>query len=56
MKIKFTIFIILVLNILCEEFPGLDVSKYQKEIDWTTVSQNNHFAIIRAGSEFGHLD
>ena len=56
MMFKFSIFIILVLNILCEEYPGIDVSKYQKEIDWTTVSKNNHFAIIRAGSGFGRID
>ena len=56
MKIKYTIFIIILLNIFSEEFPGIDVSKYQKEIDWTTVSQNNHFAIIRAGYGFGHID
>ena len=56
MKIKYAIFIIILLNIFSEEFPGIDVSKYQKEIDWTTVSQNIHFAIIRAGYGFGHID
>ena len=37
-------------------FKGIDVSTSQNNIDWTTVAKNNHFAIIRAGYGFGHID
>ena len=49
------ILFLLFLGISCV-FPGIDVSTYQNTIDWATVSQNNHFAIIRAGYGFGHID
>ena len=52
---KLILFSILFLAITCE-FPGIDVSTYQNDIDWVTVAQNNHFAIIRAGYGFGHID
>ena len=35
---------------------GIDVSTYQGSIDWSTVAQSKHFAIIRAGYGFGHID
>ena len=52
---KSVILFLLFLGISCV-FPGIDVSTYQNTIDWATVSQNNHFAIIRAGYGFGHID
>ena len=52
---KLISFIILIFGISCV-FQGIDVSTYQNNIDWTTVAQNNHFAIIRAGYGFGHID
>ena len=52
---KPVILFLLFLGISCV-FPGIDVSTYQNTIDWATVSQNNHFAIIRAGYGFGHID
>ena len=52
---KTILFIILILNISCI-YEGIDVSKYQNTIDWTTVAQNKYFAIIRAGYGFGHID
>ena len=52
---KPVILFLLFLDISCV-FPGIDVSTYQNTIDWATVSQNNHFAIIRAGYGFGHID
>ena len=30
-------------------FRGIDVSTWEKNIDWMTVAKNNYFAIIRAG-------
>ena len=55
MKIHPILFLLLFYIISCE-YPGIDVSKYQQVIDWATVSQNNYFAIIRAGYGFGHSD
>ena len=52
---KLISFVILIFGISCV-FQGIDVSTYQNNIDWTTVAQNNHFAIIRAGYGFGHID
>ena len=52
---KYLAFLLLFFGISCV-FPGIDVSKYQQVIDWPTVAQNNHFAIIRAGYGFGHPD
>ena len=49
------ILILLFFGISCV-FEGIDVSTYQNVIDWPTVAQNNHFAIIRAGYGFGHID
>ena len=37
-------------------YAGIDVSTYQGSINWSTVAKNNHFAIIRAGYGFGHID
>jgi GH25 family lysozyme M1 (1,4-beta-N-acetylmuramidase) len=37
-------------------FSGIDVSTYQNYITWPTVAQYKHFAIIRAGYGFGHID
>ena len=48
------ILILLFFGISCV-FEGIDVSTYQNVIDWPTVAQNNHFAIIRAGYGFGHI-
>ena len=52
---KFFIPILLFFGISCY-FRGIDVSTYQGYITWPTVAQNNHFAIIRAGYGFGHID
>ena len=52
---KSLILLALFLSISCE-FMGIDVSTYQNVIDWRTVAQHKHFAIIRAGYGFGHID
>ena len=52
---KLISFVTLIFGISCV-FHGIDVSTYQNNIDWTTVAKNNHFAIIRAGYGFGHID
>ena len=49
------ILLLLFIGISCE-FKGIDISTYQKRVDWTTVAQNNHFVIIRAGYGLGHID
>ena len=53
---KLILFISLLIAISCDEFPGIDVSTWQGDIDWPTVAQNNHFAIIRAGYGTGNID
>ena len=52
---KVYILLLLVFSAYCA-FTGIDVSTYQGNIAWGTVAQNNHFAIIRAGYGFGHID
>ena len=52
---KYIILLILFISISCE-FKGIDISTYQKTVDWSKVSQNNHFVIIRAGYGLGHID
>ena len=52
---KFYLLAILILGISCA-FQGLDVSTWQSYITWSTVAQNNHFAIIRAGYGLGNID
>ena len=52
---KSIILLILFISISCE-FKGIDISTYQKTVDWSKVSQNNHFVIIRAGYGLGHID
>ena len=52
---KSILFISLLIAISCE-MPGIDVSKYQGDIDWPTVAQNNYFTIIRAGFGAGNID
>ena len=37
-------------------YSGIDVSTWQKSIDWKTVAKNNHFAIIRAGYDTSGVD
>ena len=49
------ILLLLFIGISCE-FKGIDISTYQKSVDWATVAQNNHFVIIRAGYGLGHID
>ena len=39
----------LILGASCLELAGIDVSTYQKTIDWKTVAKTKKFAIIRAG-------
>ena len=39
----------LILGVSCLELAGIDVSTYQKNIDWKTVAKSKKFAIIRAG-------
>ena len=53
---KLILFISLLIVISCDEFPGIDVSKWDEDIDWPTVAQNNYFAIIRAGYGTGGSD
>ena len=52
---KIIILLLLFIAISCE-FAGVDVSAWDENIDWPTVAQNNHFAILRAGYGFGHID
>lgn len=52
---KSILLLALFISISCY-FQGIDVSTYQDNIDWYTVAENNHFAIIRAGYGFGHID
>ena len=52
---KSILLLALFISISCY-FQGIDVSTYQENVDWNTVAQNNHFAIIRAGYGFGHID
>ena len=52
---KICIFLLLIFSAY-SAFTGIDVSTYQGYITWPTVAQNNHFAIIRAGYGFGHID
>ena len=53
---KLIFLISLLIAISCDEFPGIDVSKWDEDIDWPTVAQNNYFAIIRAGYGTGGSD
>ena len=46
----------LILGASCLELAGIDVSKYQKNIDWKTVAKSKKFAIIRAGYGKGTID
>ena len=46
---KIFLFIFLTTFLNCEYFKGLDVSVYQREIDWNKIKQNFDFAIIRMG-------
>ena len=39
----------LFLGISCIPFAGIDVSAYEKTIDWKSVAKTKKFAIIRAG-------
>ena len=52
---KSILLLALFISISCY-FQGIDVSTYQENVDWNTVAQNNHVAIIRAGYGFGHID
>ena len=52
---KYYLFALLILGISCV-FQGLDVSVWQNYINWPTVAQYNHFAIIRAGYGIGYVD
>ena len=52
---KFYLIALLFLGISCA-FQGIDVSTWQSYITWSTVAQNNHFAIIRAGYGIGNID
>ena len=52
---KFYLLVLLFLGISCA-FQGIDVSTWQSYITWSTVAQNNHFAIIRAGYGIGNID
>ena len=52
---KYYLLLLLILGISCA-FQGIDVSKWQGDINWSTVAQNNHFAIIRAGYGIGNID
>ena len=45
-----------ILGASCLELAGIDVSKYQKNIDWKTVAKSKKFAIIRAGYGKGNID
>ena len=46
---KTILFFFLVIGISSLTLQGIDVSVYQKSINWPVVAQNKHFAIIRAG-------
>ena len=52
------ILLLLFISISCEDyiFKGIDISTYQKTVNWDTVAENNHFVIIRAGYGLGHID
>ena len=52
---KLILFFLLFLSISCW-MQGVDVSTWDDYIDWGTASQYVHFAIIRAGYGFGHID
>ena len=52
---KLIILLLLFISISCE-FKGIDISTYQKTVDWSKVAANNHFVIIRAGYGLGHID
>ena len=52
---KSIILLLLFINISCV-FKGIDISTYQKKVDWSKVAANNHFVIIRAGYGLGHID
>ena len=52
---KVSLIFFLFIGISCA-FTGIDVSTYQNYITWPTVAQYKHFAIIRAGYGFGHID
>ena len=52
---KYYLLLCLILRI-SSAFTGIDVSKWQGYITWTSVAQNNHFAILRAGYGIGHTD
>ena len=52
---KLYLLLLLFLETSCA-FWGIDVSTYQNYITWPTVAQYKHFAIIRAGYGFGHID
>jgi len=46
---KIFLFISLISFLNCDYYKGLDVSVYQREIDWNKIKQNFDFAIIRMG-------
>ena len=45
-----------ILGASCLELAGIDVSSYEKTIDWKTVAKTKKFAIIRAGYGRGTID
>jgi GH25 family lysozyme M1 (1,4-beta-N-acetylmuramidase) len=55
MKNLIYIFLIIFYFSSCQ-YQGVDVSEYQGNIDWATLSQHINFAILRAGSNFGVHD
>ena len=46
----------LILGASCLQLAGIDVSTYQRTIDWKTVAKSKKFAIIRAGYGKGTID
>lgn len=46
----------LILGASCLELAGIDVSTYQRNIDWKRVAKSKKFAIIRAGFGKGGID
>ena len=46
----------LILGLYCLQIDGIDVSAYQKIIDWETVAKSKKFVIIRAGYGKGIID
>ena len=56
MNIYFHYIFLIILSFSYCQYVGVDVSEYQGNIDWATLSQHIHFAILRAGSNFGVHD